>query len=360
MGIMLVFIGTYTQKTSRGVYAFRFDSTDGTATEPWLAAEARSPTFLALAPDRKHVYATGELRPAEAGDPPSGGVSAYRIDEKSGRLEFINQRPTGDGGTTHGVVDAMGRTVITVNYHAGYVCALPILPDGSIGDKTAFIEPRGPLGPVKQRQDKPHPHSATLSPDNRFVLVCDLGLDRIHAYRLDPAHAALSLNNPAFGTAPPGSGPRHSKFSRDGRFFYVLNEMGGTICAYTFDPMHGAMALRQTISTLPADFHGANGCAEIRLHPNERFVYASNRGHDSLAVFARDPEAGTLELVEIVPCGGGHPRNFALSPDGRWLLCANRDSNNVVIFKVDAASGRLEATGRVLSIPEPVCVLFLP
>jgi len=356
---MLVFIGTYTASASRGVYAFRFDLATGQASAPWLAVETRSPTFLALAPGQRRLYATGELRLEDVAGKPAGGVTAYAIDAEAGKLTELNHKATGGNATTHGVVDATGRTVITVNYHAGYVCALPIGPDGRLGDPATLIEHRGPLGPNQARQNTSHPHSTTLSPDNRFALVCDLGLDRILVYRLDPTKAALTPNQPPFGTAPAGAGPRHSKFSKDGRFFYALNEMGGTICAYTFEALHGILGLRQTISTLPAGFTGENGAAEIRLHPNDRFVYASNRGHDSLAVFARDPESGTLELVEIVPCGGRHPRNFALTPDGRWLLCANRESDNVVIFKVDPASGGLTPTGGVVSVPEAVCVLFL-
>jgi 6-phosphogluconolactonase len=348
---MIIFIGTYTQKSSRGIYGLRFEA--GRPSEPWLAGEGRNPSFLALAPDGRHLYATGEVRAGGA------GVSAFSIDREHALLQLVNEQPTGGGNTTHGAVDATGQAIIAVSYGTGYVCSLPIEAGGRLGACRTRIEPHGPTGPNRERQDRPHPHSTTLSPDNRFALVCDLGLDRILVYRLDPERAELQANHPPFGVAPPGAGPRHGKFSRDGRFFYVVNEMGGTICAYTFEPERGTLALRQTTSTLPADFHGANGLAEIRLHPNDRFVYASNRGHDSLAVFARDPESGTLETVEIVPCGGRHPRNFALSPDGRWLLCANRDSDNLVTFAVDPASGKLQATGTVRTVPEPVCVLFV-
>jgi 6-phosphogluconolactonase len=212
----------------------------------------------------------------------------------------------------------------------------------------------GKLGPNQARQDKPHPHSVTFSPDGHFAYVCDLGLDKIFCYRLD---ASALVPAGEFATAP-GAGPRHSKFSADGKFFYVLNELDGTIATYACDPATGALTAKQAVPTLPEGFTGNNTCAEIRLHPNGRFVYGSNRGHDSIAVFARNPADGTLKRIEIVPSGGGHPRNFALSLDGAWLVCANRDSNNLVVFKVDPVTGRLTATGHTAKVPQAVCVLF--
>ncbi len=354
---VLVFIGTYTDdSSSQGIYSLRFDPADGTLSAPVLAATARNPTFLALHPDKHHLYAGGELSPPAA--PKTGGVGAYAIDPATGKLTLIDQQPTGDGATTHLVVDATGRMVIAVSYGGAYVCALPVKDGGGLGERSAFLKPTGPLGPNKDRQDQPHAHSVTLSPDNRFAFVCDLGLDRVFSFRLNPEHATLTPNDPPFAVVPPGAGPRHSKFSADARFFYVVDEMGGSVCVFAYDAARGALTLKQTIPTLPADFHELNTSAEIRIHPNGRFVYASNRGHDSIAVFARDPQAGLLSLVEIVPCGGKHPRNFALSPDGRWLLCANRDTNDVVIFRVDPESGRLTLTKNSATIGKPVCVLF--
>lgn len=352
----LMFIGTYTRTTSRGIYSVRLDLANGTLGAPQLAAEAQNPTFLALAPDKKHLYAGGELRGTIAN--PQGGVTAFAVDATAGTLQFLNQQPTGGGGTTHVAVDATGRMATVANYGSGYVAALPIGADGRLGERSAYFDLQGPLGPNTARQDKSHAHSVTFSPDNRFLFADALGLDRVFVYRVDPAHAALTPNDPPFAIAPPGVGPRHSKFSADARFFYLLNEMGGSICVYAYDAARGGLTLKQTIPTLPADFHGENTCAEIRLHPNGRFLYASNRGHDSLAVYTRDPAAGTLTLVEIVPSGGKHPRNFALSPDGRWLVCANRDTDNLVVFRVDAATGRLTPTGHTATVGLPVCVLF--
>jgi len=354
---LLIFIGTYTPKdgASRGIYTITLDPVHGVLGAPRLAAETPNPTFLAWHPDGRTLYALGQ-GPGPDGST-SGGAVAYRFDAATGGLTPLNARGTDGGGTTHLAADATGRMLVTVSYGGGQVASFPLAADGSIGPRASWITPAGTLGPNTRRQDKPHPHSVTLSPDNRFAYVCDLGLDRIFRYRLEPATGTLV---PAGETATaPGAGPRHSKFSADGRFFYVINELDGTVATYAVDA-EGGLTARQVLSTLPDGFTGANTTAEIRISPDGRFVYGSNRGHDSLAAFARDPAAGTLTRVEIVPSGGGHPRNFNLSPDGRWLLCANRDSDNVVVFRVDPASGRLTPTGSIATVPQAVCVLFAP
>jgi 6-phosphogluconolactonase len=354
----LMFIGTYTRDgRSHGIYSLRLDLATGALTAPLLAAEAQNPTFLALHPDKRHLYACGELRGTV--DQPQGGVGAYAIDAAAGTLAFLNQQPTGDGATCHVAVDATGRMAMAANYGAGYVCALPIDASGRLRERSAYVELTGPLGPNQPGQDKPHAHSMAVSRDNRFAFACALGLDRVFGFRLDPAKAALVPIDPPCTVTPAGVGPRHSKFSADGRFYYVLNELGGSVCVFAYDAERGTLTLKQTISSLPAGFQGTNTSAEIRLSSDGRFVYASNRGHDSLAVFARDPAAGTLKLVEIVPSGGKHPRNFALSPDGRWLVCANRDTDNLVVFRVDPVTGRLTLTANAVTIPLPVCVLFV-
>jgi 6-phosphogluconolactonase len=357
---MRVYIGTYTDSTSRGIYVLNFDPADGSISAATLAAEADNPTFLAFDPAQTHLYATGTIRTTPASPKPLGGISAFAVDPASGQLTLVNAQPTGGGATTHVAVDATGRMVVAANYGDGYVCALPLAADGSLGARSAYLldTGRAPLGPNSARQDQAHAHSVTISPNNRFVYACDLGLDRVFIYRLDPATAGLNPNYPSYAVVPPGSGPRHSKFSADGRFYYVANEMGGTVCVYGSDPEQGGLKLLQTAPTLPADFTALNTVAEVRVSPDQKHVYVSNRGHDSIAVFARDPEQGTLTRIEIVPCGGKHPRNFALSPDGRWLLCANRDTDNVVVFRVDPASGRLTLTGAQAKVGHPVCVLF--
>jgi 6-phosphogluconolactonase len=354
----LIFVGTYTPKesTSRGIYAVRLDTATGALSEPVLAAETPNPTFLALHPNGRILYALGD---SSAINGVTGGAAvAFNLDPGTSKLTPLNSQPTGGGPLAYIAIDATGGTIITISYHGGQITSFPINADGSIGPRQSAFTSTGPLGPNTARQDKPHPHSVTLSPDNRFAYVCDLGRDKIICCRVDPASAKLTPNG-EFSSAP-GAGPRHSKFSADGRFFYVIDELNGTIALYNCDPITGALTPHQSVSTLPDDFTGANTTAEIRIHPNGMFVYGSNRGHDSLAVFARHPTDGTLKRIQIISSGGAHPRNFNLSPDGNWLICANRDTNNLVVFKVDPVTGLLTATGHTLTVPQAVCVLFAP
>ncbi len=355
---LLIFLGTYTPAggDSRGIYSVRLDSATGVLSEPVLVAETPNPTFLAWRPDGRTLYALSESGTVTGKS--GGALAAFRYDAANGTLTPLNIEPTGGISLAHVGIDATGRTAVVISYHGSQVVTFPLGADGALGARTSLITHAGRLGPNTKRQDKPHPHSATFSPDNRFVYVCDLGLDRIYHYRLDPAAGTLTAAGET--AAKPGAGPRHSKFSADGKFYYVINELDSTVAVYSVETASGALKPVQTISTLPAGFTGESICAEIRLSSDGRFVYGSNRGHDSLVVFSRDAVRGTLTPVEIVSCGGKHPRNFNLSPDGRWLICANRDSDNLVVFKVDAASGRLTPTGRAVKVPQAVCVLFAP
>ncbi|MBA4137369.1 MAG: 3-carboxymuconate cyclase [Opitutus sp.] len=353
---LLVFIGTNTPPNgaSRGLYAVRLDARSGAFGPVELAAETHDPGFLAWHPNEKILYALGQ-GPGLDGKL-SGGAVAFSLERATEKLTRLNAAGAGGAGTTHLATDATGRALVVVSYGGGTVASFPLGPDGALQPRASLHAPTGPLGPMPTRQEKPHPHSVTLSPDNRFAYVCDLGLDAILVYALDAATATLT---PAgqFATAP-GAGPRHSKISDDGRFLYALNELSATIETFSRDLSSGALARVQTIATLPDDFEDPNTSAEIRLHPNGRFLYASNRGHDSIAVFSRDAATGRLSLLEHVPSGGGHPRNFALSPAGDWLVCANRDSDNLVSFRVDSVTGRLIATGHSARVPQAICVLF--
>jgi 6-phosphogluconolactonase len=355
---LLIFLGTYTPAggASRGIYAVRLDTDTGALSEPELAAAAPNPTFLTWHPDGRTLYALGQS--GTVNDKPGGALVAFRHDAASGKLTPLNTGPTGSISLAHVGVDATGRTVVAVSYHGGQVASFPLAADGRLGPRTTLITHTGQPGPNAKRQTKAYPHSVAFSPDNRFAYVCDLGLDRIFQYRLDPAAATLTPVSEI--ATKPGAGPRHSKFTSDGKFFYVINELDSTIASYAPNPDTGMLESLQTLSTLPGGISGENICAEIRLSPDERFVYGSNRGHDSIAVFARDPNKGTLNLVEIVPTAGKHPRNFSLSPDGHWLVCANKDSDNATVFKVDAVSGRLTPAGQPVTVPQAVCVLFAP
>jgi len=355
-------LGPYTgdgPADSRGIYAVKLDAAAGTLSTPELVAEVTNPEFLALHPDGRKLYALTRVNGADG--KATGGVAAFALDTTAGvKLTPLNTESTGRGQLCHIAVDASGRQVMVAAYGDPYVASFPLSSDGRVGKVASVITHTGPLGPQRNRQEKPHAHSVTPSPDNRFVFAADLGVDRVFAYALNPADGSIAPHDPAFVTVPPGAGPRHTKFSPDGRHFYILNELAGTITACRYDGARGVAEPFETVSTLPAGYAGRHSASEIRIHPNGRFVYAGNRIHNSIAVFARDEATGALTLVEITPTGGDQPRNFALTPDGAWLLCAHQATDNVVLFKVDDATGRLAATGRSVKVPRAVCVLFLP
>ena len=345
-----LFVGTYTRTTSRGIYALRLDLATGALSAPVLAAATPNPSFLAFSPDRKVLYAVSE----------SGAMAtAFAADLATGRLQAL-QSPQAAGGVApcHLAVDPTQRALVVANYHTGIVAAIPLRPDGTLGAPNVVPHSGHSVDPV--RQTSPHVHSVTLSPDGRFVIVCDLGLDRIFTYQLAAERAGLTPATPPFVATAPGSGPRHFAFGADGRHAYALTELGNTVLVFDYQAATGALTTRQTLSTLPADFSGASSGAEIRVHPNGRFVYASNRGHDSLAVFAVEVATGRLTLVQHAPCGGKNPRNFALSPDGQWLVCANQNSDSLTVLRVDDQSGRLTLTGQTAAVGLPVCVRFAP
>lgn len=355
-------LGTYTgngPNDSRGIYAVRLDAETGALTTPELVAELPNPEFLALHPDGRKVYAV--TRVAGADGRATGGVAAFALDRTTGvQLAPLNTESTGRGQLCHVAVDASGRQVLVAAYGDPYTASFPLAADGRVGPVASVLTHSGPLGPQKDRQEKPHAHSVTLSPDNRFVFAADLGVDRVFAYALDPAAGTIAPHEPAFVPVPAGAGPRHTKFSPDGKHFYILNELNGTITACRYNAARGVAEPFQNVSTLPAGYAGRHSASEIRVRPDGRFVYAANRIHNSIAVFARDADTGALTLVENTPTGGDQPRNFALTPDGAWLLCAHQATDNLVVFKVDPVSGRLGATGRTVRVPKAVCVLFFP
>lgn len=352
----LIFLGTYTKTSSRGIYTVRLDGTTGALSTPVLAAEARDPAWITFSPDKKFLYAI-HASPAQA--------IGFSVDAVNARLTPLPAAATESaraaGSPTaappsHLAVDATGRTLLAANYAEGYVASIPIHPDGSLGAPNVIRHTGRSVHAT--RQDKPHAHSVTVSPDNRFVIVCDLGVDQIFSYALDPMAARLTPASPPSVPTAPGAGPRHFKFGFDGRHAFAINEMNSTIAMYRYDAARGALTPQQTVPTLPADFTGQSSTAEVRVHPNGKFLYGSNRGHDSIAVFGIDPSTGALAPVEIVPSGGKIPRNFALSPDGAWLVCGHQGSDELTVFRVDTASGRLTRTAHTASVPTCVCVAF--
>jgi 6-phosphogluconolactonase len=352
----LVYVGTYTGPNSKGIYAYRFDSMAGTLDSLGLVGEMVRPSFLALHPNRRFLYAVSEL--GNDGRV-NGSITAFAIDHKSGALTALNTVTSGGGGSCHLVVDKTGRALVAANYGSGSVASFTVNRDGSLGGPNSLIKHTGSSIDPK-RQTGPHAHAVVLSANNRFVLVPDLGLDQIRIYRLHADAGTLTAADPRFATAKAGSGPRHLAFSPDSRFAYSLHEMGSMVTVWAFSAASGKLAEVQTISTLPEDFHGENNSAEIEVDAKGRFLYASNRGHDSITVFAIERGTGKLNVVEYVPTQGHIPRNFKIDPTGRFLFAANQNTNNIVIFKIDAQTGRLTSTGQVLEVQSPVCVQFVP
>ncbi len=355
MASHLIFLGTYTRNGSRGIYAVRLDVETGALDSPTLAAEAGNPNWITFSPDKKYLYAIHDSAAQAIG---------FSVDATQARLTRLPAPAA--GGTSletvpanppsHLAVDSTGRALLSANYRDGFVAVIPIRENGALG--APVITRHEGRGTHPTRQGKPYVHSVTVSPDNRFVIVCDLGVDRVFSYRLDAAAAKLTPAEPPFVATESGAGPRHFKFGADGRHGYVINELNNTVTVFAYDAATGALTTQQNVPTLPADFKGENTTAEVRVHPNGNFLYGSNRGHDSIAVFAIEGGSGRLTPIEIVSSRGQTPRNFALSPDGKWLVCAHQDSNNLTVFRVDAATGRLTPTPHGASVPMGVCVLF--
>jgi 6-phosphogluconolactonase len=355
-GESLVYFGTYTGAKSQGIYVSRFDSTTGKLSAPELAAETTNPTFLAIAPGGNFLYAVSEVDQIDGKR--TGAVDAFALDAKSGRLTPMNQQNSGGSGPCHVAVDATGKCLLVANYGGGSIAALPINADGGLGEAVTVMLHTG-SSVNTNRQAGPHAHFILPSPDNRFTLDCDLGLDKVFINHLDAPAAKLTPNDPAFMTVDPGSGPRHLLFSLDGKFVYVINELTGTITVFSYNAENAGMTQVQTISTLPKDFSGNNTDAEIALHPSGKFLYASNRGHDSIAVFAVDQTTGKLTFVEHQSTMGRTPRHFVIDPTGHWLLAENQGSDLVVVFAIDPDTGKLRLTGQSISVGAPVCAVFV-
>jgi 6-phosphogluconolactonase len=352
-----VYIGTYTRTHGKGIYTFRFQPATGKLTPLSLAAETSSPSFLAVHPNQKFLYAANEH---EGPDQPgkNNTVSAYAIDPKTGTLTFLNKVSSQGEGPAHIVIDKLGKFVLVLNYRSGSVALLPIQPDGRLGEATAFDQHHG-SGPNQERQAGPHAHGGVFSPDNRFALVAEHGIDEVMVYRFDPAKGSLTPNEPPFLKATPGSAPRHLAFHPNGRILYELNELGSTVTVLTYGAASGTLSRIQEITTVPQGFSATNATAQLQVDRTGKFLYVSNRGHDSIAVFAIDPRKGTLTLAEHVPTQGKTPRDFSLDPSGSYLFAANQNSDNIVLFRVSPA-GRLTAFGQVVEqVPEPACVVFV-
>jgi 6-phosphogluconolactonase len=352
----IAYVGTYTQGAGKGIYAYHYTPETGAMTFIGLAAPTVSPSFLALHPNGRYLYAVNESR-RYSGRANSGSVTAFVIDPATGMLTPRNTVASLGADPCHLVVDHSGRWLIVANYSGGSLAVFPIQEDGSLGEASQVVQHQGSSGVDPARQEGPHVHSVNFSDDNRFLYSSDLGLDTVFTYAFDAASGKLTEH--AAAKTEPGAGPRHIAFSPDRHFGYGISELTSTITVYRHDAGKGTLEAGQTVSTLPSDYKGPKSGAEVALDPSGHFLYASNRGHDSIAIFHIDPVAGHVVPAGHVPTGGKSPRYFTLDPTGAHLIVANQDSSNLVVFDVDRTTGALTLRGDSISIPDPVCIVFV-
>jgi len=343
---MLVYVGTYTRGGSKGIYVYRFDPARGKLTDTGVVAELENPSFLCTRGNR--LYAVGESK--------TGMVAAFDIDRASGKLKKLNEKASGGEAPCHLTSDKNGKNLIVVHYDSGNVSVFQLKPDGALGERTALVQDTGTFGPDKRRQDKAHAHSVNLSKNEKYAVVGDLGLDQFIVYALDGAKGTLTPHSA--GKVKPGAGPRHFSFHPSYRLAYGVNEMGSSVNAYRWDEATGTLTDLQTITTLPTDFQGTSSCAEILVHPSGKYVYASNRGHDSIAGYSVAGD-GKLTSLGNTSTQGKTPRNFRIDPSGKWLIAANQDTGTLVVFRIDEASGKLSPNGEQAKVPFPVCLKFV-
>ncbi len=354
-GPLLVIVSSFAPGERGGIQAYEFRPEDGSLKPLRRTAGPENPFFLALSPDRKFLYAT---HARDFGGKESEQVAAYQLTGRTGELKLLNRQSAEGTAACSLDVDRTGRVVVVANYGSGSVAALPVRADGSLGPPTAFVRHQGSsVNPGRQKE--PHAHCVAVSPDNKYVLAADLGIDQVLVYRLDADKAALAANDPPFARSPAGAGPRHLAFSPDGRRVYAINELSNSVTVFDYDAASGKLKEVQTVSTVPEDFKGTSYCADVKLTPDGKFLYGTNRGHDSIAGF-RVGVDGRLERVGITPSGGRGPQNLAVTPDGRWLLCANMPGNTVAVFRIDPETGRLTAAGEPMKQAGPSCIMIVP
>jgi 6-phosphogluconolactonase len=357
-GETLVYFGTYTGKKSKGIYVSRLDTATGKLGAAELAVETASPSFLAVDPKNRFLYAVNEV--SDFAGKKTGAVGAFAIDAATGKLTLLNQRSSVGPGPCHLVTDKAGKNVLVANYGGGSVAVLPVGKDGSLAPASSFVQHTG-SSVDKSRQEAPHAHGIYLDAANRFAFVPDLGQDKVIVYRFDAGKGTLTPNEPPSASVAPGSGPRHFAFHPGGRFAYVITEMACTVTAFACDPKQGTLTELQAISTLPAGESVKRGysTAELYAHPSGKFLYGSNRGHDTIVSYSIDQTTGKLTLIEHTSTQGKIPRSFGIDPTGKWLLACNQDSDTVVVFSIDAKTGRLTPTGQTLEVGAPVSFAFV-
>jgi 6-phosphogluconolactonase len=353
-GELLVYVGTYTTGKSEGIYLYRLNLASGELKHVATTKGVVNPSFLALAPSRRYLYAVNEV--GDFGGKKSGAVSAFAVDQSTGQLRFLNQQPSLGADPCYVDVASGGKSVLIANYTGGNVTILSVGLDGSLGAATDMKQYRGSSA-NHERQEGPHAHLIALDPTNRFAYSCDLGTDKIMIFRFDARNGKLLPAEPPWVQVKAGMGPRHLAFHPSGRYVFVLNELSSTVTAFARDPEKGSLKELQSVTALPKDFTGANTGADIHVSPGGQFLYCSNRGHDSIAIFAID-RSGALATVGHESTRGMTPRNFAIDPSGDFLLVANQKSDNIVVFRLDKKTGRLSSTGQTADVPSPVCLKF--
>jgi 6-phosphogluconolactonase len=351
---LLVYIAGMTEAKKGAIYRFHLDLATGALDPVGVSSGFPNPTFIAIHPSKPYLYTADELYRYHG--KPTGTVSAFAINLKTGDLTFLNKQESGGPGPCHVSVDATGKVLLAANYGGGSVTSVPIGADGRLGTPGSVVQHKG-SGADPKRQKGPHAHSINPDPTNQFAVAADLGIDKLLVYRLDTAQGALGPHDPPFAKLAPGAGPRHLAFHPNGKFAYVINELNSTVTAFGWDA--GKLETLQTIGTLPEGFKGSNSTAEVLVHPSGKFLYGSNRGHNSIAIFAIDAGTGRLTVVGHEPVRGDWPRSFCIDPTGAFLLVANRRTNNVVVFRIDAKTGTLAATGHEAKIPAAICVRVL-
>ena len=350
-----VYLGAYAKGEDQGITLCKLDRMKGKLEKVKVFGGHRNPAFLEIHPSQKFLYAANEMR--EFKGEPTGAITAFSIDAKTGELAQFNQVSSKGAGSCHITIDAEGKTLLVANYGGGSVASFRIGEDGALSETVSFVQHEG-SSVDERRQKGPHAHSINVDPSGKRAYCADLGLDKVLVYKVNKK-GKLKANDPPFAKTQPGGGPRHLNFHPSGKFAFVNLEMTSKVTVFSHDGKTGALNEIQTVSTLPRDFAANNSTAEIRVHPNGKFVYCSNRGHDSIAVFAIDEKSGKLTLVEHEPSGGKTPRNFCIDPSGSFLLAANQNTNNVVVFRIDGNTGSLSTTGSSIESPKPVCVRFV-
>jgi len=352
----LVYVGTYTGTGSEGVYAYRFNPVSGEIKSIGLVAKTDNPSFLVMDANGKFLYAVNELDSFQ--QKASGAISVFSINKETAALQLMQQIPSLGAAPCHMSLDKSGRYLLVANYNGGNAAVFPIAGDGTLGQQSAFIQNSG-SSVNTARQTGPHAHFIQVTNDNNYAMIADLGIDQVIVQKFDAATGTLSSSDSSNMKVTPGSGPRHLAYSPDGKFVYVLNELTSTISAFTFDQASGKMNEIQALSTLPDNFSGSNSTAEITIDAQGKFLYASNRGDDTIAIYSIDNSEGKLTFIDRIPTGGKTPRHFEIDPSGQWLFAANQNSNNIVVFKIDQTNGQLILQSEISGISSPVCVRFL-